>query len=39
MSKPFTLVWGIGKRFAIGFSLERYAVNIDLGPFWIGVEW
>ena len=26
------------KRFAIGISIDRWGINIDLGPFWFSVE-
>lgn len=26
------------KRFAIGFSIDRYTINIDLGLLWISAE-
>ena len=26
-------------RFAIGFSIDRWSANIDLGPFWISIEY
>ena len=27
------------KRFGLGFSIDRYAFSLNLGPFWFGVEW
>lgn len=27
------------KRVALGFSIDRYALSIDIGPFWFGLEW
>jgi hypothetical protein len=27
------------KRFGFGFSIDRWALSIDLGPFWFGLEW
>jgi hypothetical protein len=26
------------KRFAIGFSIDRWGLNIDLGPLWFSIE-
>jgi hypothetical protein len=26
-------------RFAIGFSVDRWSASIDLGPFWISIEY
>jgi hypothetical protein len=26
------------KRFAIGFGIDRYSINLDLGPFWLSFE-
>lgn len=32
--------FGISKSgFGIGFRVDKYSLSIDLGPFWIGVEW
>jgi hypothetical protein len=27
------------KRVALGFSIDKWGANLDLGPFWFGVEW
>jgi len=27
------------KRFALGFSIDKWHMDIDLVFFWIGVEW
>jgi hypothetical protein len=29
---------GSFKRFALGFSIDRYSVNLDLLWFWISIE-
>jgi len=39
MTKHFTFVCGVGKRFAVGICLDYYSFNIDFGPFWIGIQW
>lgn len=26
-------------RFAVGFSIDRYSANFDLGPFWFSIEY
>jgi hypothetical protein len=26
------------KRVALGFSIDKYGINFDLGPFWFGLE-
>ena len=26
-------------RFAVGFSIDRWSANIDLGPFWFSIEY
>jgi hypothetical protein len=26
------------RRFAIGFSIDRWSFNVDLGPFWFSIE-
>lgn len=30
---------GIAKGFALGFSVDKWHIMIDLGIFWFGVEW
>lgn len=30
---------GVLKGFALGFSIDRYHLMLDLGVFWIGFEW
>lgn len=35
----FTIGGGITKRFALGFSLDLWSFNIDLGPLWFYIEW
>jgi len=30
--------YGYGKRFAIGFSVDRYTFNVDFLCFWFGME-
>jgi hypothetical protein len=38
--KRFTLVIGFSiKRFGLGFSVNQWGADLDLGFFWIGVEW
>jgi hypothetical protein len=27
------------KRVALGFSIDRWALSIDIGPFWLSLEW
>jgi hypothetical protein len=27
------------KSFGIGIHVDRWSIGVDLGPFWIGVEW
>jgi len=40
MAGRFWFHFGINwKRVALGFSIDRYALSIDLGPFWFGLEW
>ena len=29
---------GFGKRLAFGFSLDKYAFNLDLFCFWLSIE-
>lgn len=26
------------KRFAVGISIDRWSINLDLGPFWLSFE-
>ena len=30
---------GYSVQIGLGFNVNRYGLNIDLGPFYIGVEW
>jgi hypothetical protein len=30
--------WGYGKRFALGFSIDKYSINVDFLFIWIGIE-
>ena len=30
--------WGYSKRFGLGFSIDKYSINIDFLCFWIGIE-
>lgn len=34
-----TIVGGISWRFALGFGIDRYSFNLDIGPLWLGIEW
>jgi hypothetical protein len=39
--KLFNKYWvsyGYGKRLAFGFSIDKYAINIEFLCFWVGVE-
>jgi hypothetical protein len=43
MNKEFKIngFWvsvGVGKRFSIGFCIDKYCLNIDLICFWVSVE-
>lgn len=38
-SISFTVVVGVAKCIGLGFHLDKYHFGIDLGPFYIGVEW
>jgi hypothetical protein len=29
----------IGKYFGLGFSIDRFSANIEIGPFWFYIEW
>jgi hypothetical protein len=28
-----------GRRFALGFCISPYGFDLDLGPFWLTIEW
>jgi hypothetical protein len=30
---------GIRKGFGLGFTVDKWMLNIDLGPLWIAFEW
>jgi len=30
---------GIRKGFGLGFSIDKWMLNIDLGNFWLALEW
>lgn len=34
-----TIGVGFSTRFGIGFCIDQWSVNIDLGPFWLFIEW
>ena len=36
--KHVFLIIGRGPRFGLGLVMDKYGVNIDLGPFWIAIE-
>lgn len=38
--KRFTIVAGYSfTRFGFGFCIGRWSADLDLGFFWLGVEW
>lgn len=36
--KHLFFVIGRGRRFGLGIVIDKYGVNIDIGPFWVSVE-
>ena len=36
--KVLTLAVGMGRRFGLGFCIDRYSINIDFLCFWIAIE-
>ena len=32
-------VAGISKRFGVGVYLDKWSFGIDIGPFWVSLEW
>lgn len=37
--KKIWLTFGYTAQIGLGFNINRYTLSIDLGPFYIGVEW
>lgn len=35
----FWLQGGMWQGLALGFSIDRYHLMLDLGIFWFGIEW
>lgn len=35
----FWIHGGLIKGIALGFSIDQYHIMLDLGIFWIGIEW
>jgi hypothetical protein len=27
------------RRFALGFSIDRFGIDLDIGPFWFNIEY
>jgi hypothetical protein len=39
-NSKFTILFGCRfTAFGIGFHIDKWTMSIDLGPFWIGIEW
>jgi len=36
--KTHWLSFGYGKRLSLGFSIDKYSINIDFLCFWVGIE-
>lgn len=34
-----TIGGGISKRFGLGFCVDKWSFTIDVGPFWLFIEW
>ena len=39
LNKRTILHGGIAKRFGIGICVDKWGIDIDLGPLWISLEW
>jgi hypothetical protein len=39
ISKKLLMCVGIRKGFGLGFSIDKWMLNIDLGIFWMALEW
>ncbi len=35
----FHLIAGAYKRLAIGVSVSKWSFDLDIGPFWLSLEW
>lgn len=34
-----SIAGGIAFHFGLGFNISRWAFSIDIGPFWVALEW
>lgn len=39
ISNGLFMCLGVRKGFGLGFSVDKYMLNIDLGNFWFALEW
>lgn len=39
VNRTIDVTIGAVPQFGIGFNISKYGLTIDLGPFYIGVEW
>ena len=39
ISKKILMCVGVRKGFGLGFSIDKYMLNIDFGNLWLALEW
>lgn len=33
------IAYGVSFRFGLGFEIDKYGFHVNLGPFWLALEW
>lgn len=36
--KKAWISFGVSKQVALGFCINKYFINLDIGPFWLTIE-
>lgn len=39
LGNRITIHGGMSERFGIGICIHKYGIDLDIGPFWILLEW
>lgn len=39
LHRKITINGGVAKRFGIGICIDKWGIDLDLGPFWLSLEW
>jgi hypothetical protein len=39
LSRRVILHGGVSKRFGIGICIDRWGIDLDIGPLWVSIEW